>query len=61
MTQHYATRTPLNPRLARLAVADATAKAQGRPPSPRRSCVDLAIAALIGALVFGLLSRAWLA
>lgn len=59
MTQHYSTRVPLNPRLARLAIADATAAAQARTPTVRRSFADLAIAALIGAVVFGLLTQAW--
>lgn len=61
MTQHYPTRTPLNPRLTRLAIADSTAEAaRGRPQTTKRSFLDLAIAALIGAVVMGLLTRAWI-
>ena len=59
MTQHYAARSPLSARLCRLAIADATAQAAARPLPPRRGFLDLAIAALVGAVVFGLLTGAW--
>jgi hypothetical protein len=60
MTAHYPERVPLNARLARLAIEDASARPRwAQRPSPRRAFLDLAIAALIGAVVFGLLTQAW--